>query len=389
MPTFVIFVNKVWRKKDDTLSYLLSRIPSRAHFAIVELEKIIAVIDFAIGMTGRGFGMQKRNKWRRLSAWLLLGAMAALLSGCGELMVMDPKGPIGSDQKDLIIISAVLCGIILVPVLALTAWIVWRYRDRPGNKADYRPNWAHNNLMETIWWGIPIVIIIILGTVTVRYTYALEPSKPIESERETITIQATSLDWKWLFTYPEQGIATVNTLKIPAGVPVKFELTSDAPMNSFWIPQLGGQMYSMSGMAMTLHLKASETGVFHGSGANFSGEHFADMKFDVHAVTEEEFNEWVSDVKNSAPALTLEGYEELAKPGKSEKLLFSSFPEGLFYDIVTKYVVEGEGGHGGHGGHGTPDEANDGSDAGSGAADTPAASPAADADASHEHHAGH
>ncbi|MEK8127795.1 ubiquinol oxidase subunit II [Paenibacillus filicis] len=280
---------------------------------------------------------------------LLIVAMLLLLAGCGEqVIVMDPKGPIGQSQKDLIIISSVLCGIILVPVLLLTAYIVWKYRDKPGNKAAYKPNWSHSTLMETVWWGIPIVIIIILGVVTVKYTHALEPSKPIQSETKAITVQVTSLDWKWLFMYPEQGIATVNYLQIPEGVPVKFELTSDAPMNSFWIPQLGGQMYTMSGMAMTLFLQADHTGKYYGSGANFSGAHFADMNFEVDAVTKDQFQKWVTEVKRSTPVLTKAGYENLATPGKANPQYFSGFPEGLFNQIVNKYAVGG--GHSGHGG---------------------------------------
>ncbi|WP_159887410.1 ubiquinol oxidase subunit II [Paenibacillus puerhi] len=280
---------------------------------------------------------------------LLIVAMLMLLAGCGEqVIVMDPKGPIGQSQKDLIIIASVLCAAILVPVLLLTAYIVWKYRDKPGSKAVYKPNWSHSTAMETVWWGIPIVVIIILGTFTVKYTYALEPSKPIESDVKPITVQVTSLDWKWLFMYPEQGIATVNYLQIPERVPVKFELTSDAPMNSFWIPQLGGQMYTMSGMAMTLFLQADHVGKYYGSGANFSGEHFADMTFDVDAVTDEQFQKWVNEVKRSTPALTKAGYEHLATPGKANPQFFSAFPEGLFDQIVNKYAVGG--GHAGHGG---------------------------------------
>ncbi|MEI7025549.1 ubiquinol oxidase subunit II [Paenibacillus sp. y28] len=284
--------------------------------------------------------MQKPKQVFRVAIPVLFMFMILLLSGCSsDLMVMDPKGPIGQSQKDLIIISSVLCGIILVPVLALTAYIVWRYRDVPNNSASYQPNWSHSTKMEVVWWGIPIVIIIILAAITAKYTFALEPSKPIESTKKAITIQATSLDWKWLFTYPEQGIATVNTLQIPEDVPIRFELTSDAPMNSFWIPQLGGQMYTMSGMAMTLYLQADEQGVYYGSGANFSGEHFAQMKFDVKVTSQSEFDNWAAGIKKSASALTIDKYNALAKPGTSDIQYFSSFPEGLFQKIVTKYAV--------------------------------------------------
>ncbi|CAM3382909.1 ubiquinol oxidase subunit II [Marinicrinis lubricantis] len=293
--------------------------------------------------------MKQPKKAFRYALPLLFVLMITLLSGCSDIMVMDPKGPIGESQKDLIIQTMILCGIILVPVLALAAYIVFRYRDKPNSKATYKPNWSHNNTLEAVWWGIPIVVIIILAVITVRGTYALEPSKPIESEKETLVIQATSLDWKWLFKYPEQDIATVNYVQIPEDVPIRFELTSDAPMNSFWIPQLGGQMYTMSGMAMKLHLQADEQGVYYGSGANFSGEHFADMNFEVHATSQEEFDQWVEEVKATGEPLTMEGYEALAEPGTSEPQFYSTFPEGLFEKIVTKYTVDGHGAHSGHG----------------------------------------
>ncbi|MCS7464870.1 ubiquinol oxidase subunit II [Paenibacillus doosanensis] len=291
--------------------------------------------------------MRLTKKAARIAVPLLFLAMIVLLSGCESMMVMNPKGPIAAGQKDLIIIATILCAIVLVPVLILTAYIVWRYRDKPDNKAAYKPNWSHSTKMEIVWWGIPIVIIIALAAFTARDTYALEPSKPIASDKKPITIQATSLDWKWLFTYPEQGIATVNYIEIPEDTPIKFELTSDAPMNSFWIPQLGGQMYTMSGMAMTLFLQADEQGDYFGTGANFSGKHFADMKFQVHATSNEEFNNWINEVKKKSNPLTEEGYNQLALPGTSDRQLFSSFPEGLFNRIVTKYVTGG--GHAHHG----------------------------------------
>ncbi|MBJ6363701.1 ubiquinol oxidase subunit II [Paenibacillus sp. GCM10012307] len=272
--------------------------------------------------------------------------MTVLLSACSEkYIVLDPKGPIGQSQKDLIIITTLLCAVIIVPVLILAGFIVWRYRDKPGRKDDYKPKWSHDTRLEVTWWAIPIIIIAILATVTVRYTYALEPSRPIESAEKTVTIQVASLDWKWLFLYPEEGIATVNYIKFPDNVPVRFELTSDAPMNSFWIPQLGGQIYTMSGMAMTLHLQADQTGKYFGSSANFSGKDFAQMRFVAEASTKDEFDAWVKEVKATGNALTTDGYEQLQKPSVEEQQQFSSFPEGLFQKIVTKYVPEGSQGH--------------------------------------------
>lgn len=285
----------------------------------------------------------------RMLTPVLIMLMAVMLSGCGEqFIVLDPKGPIGESQKDLIYFSTILCSVIIVPVLILTAIIVWRYRDKPGRKASYNPNWEHSTKLEITWWTIPIIAILILAIVTVKYTYALEPSKPIESAKAPITIQVTSLDWKWLFKYPDEDIATVNYIKIPEDVPIKFQLTSDTAMNSFWVPQLGGQIYTMSGMAMTLFLQADEQGSYFGSGANFTGKDFAQMTFKVDATSEEEYKAWIDEVKATSPSLTMEGFEKLTEPGTSDVQLFSSFPEGLFNKIVKQYV-NGGGAHQHHG----------------------------------------
>ncbi|MCZ8511704.1 ubiquinol oxidase subunit II [Paenibacillus filicis] len=276
--------------------------------------------------------------------WLASLSMLAFLllssTGCTEnIAVLNPIGPIAKQERELMLISTLLCCIVIVPVLILTAVIIWRYRDRKGRKATYSPNWAHSTRLEVIWWGIPIAIILTLAVITTRSTYALEPSKPLESHSKPLTIQVTSLNWKWLFQYPEQGIATVNELKIPQNVPVRFEITADSPMNSFWIPQLGGQMYAMSGMAMTLYLQADKQGKYWGSGANFTGTEFAKMYFDVESTTQEDFDQWVAGIKTNSPALTLDGYKHLAEPSTSNVRAFSSFPEGLFEMTVTKYAT--------------------------------------------------
>jgi len=280
-------------------------------------------------------------KTLRTLRWLAvaLTPVILLLTGCTEKMVvLNPKGPIAEQQRDLMVTSTLLTLVVIVPVLIMTALIAWRYRDREGRKAAYTPRWEHSTKLEIIWWGVPIIVILALAVITVKATFALEPSKPLESDQKPITVQVTSLNWKWLFQYPEQGIATVNEFKIPAGVPVRFEITADSPMNSFWIPQLGGQIYAMSGMAMVLYLQADEQGTYWGSGANFTGTHFADMYFDVEATTQEAFDQWVASVKQDAPALTLEGYGALAKPSTSNVQHFSSFPERLFEKTVTKYA---------------------------------------------------
>lgn len=300
--------------------------------------------------------MELKKGLRRLSTIMTLLIMAVLMTGCSDkIIVLNPKGTIGKQQLDLMVISTLLCLIVIVPVLILTFVIVWRYRHKPDRKAKYEPEWEHSTKLETIWWGIPILIIILLAAVTVKYTHMLEPSKPLEHEAKPLVIEVTSLDWKWLFQYPDQGIATVNYIQFPEDVPLEFRLTSDAPMNSFWIPQLGGQIYTMSGMEMKLHLIADEPGSYLGMGANFSGRDFGDMNFTAKATSQEEFDQWVEGIRGSSPALTDEGYEQLALPGVSEVETFSSIPDGLFQRIVTKY----SSGHNHGSGSGADGESSD------------------------------
>lgn len=277
------------------------------------------------------------RKWiqtAKLSFLALLGM--ALLSGCDKsnFIVLNPKGPVGQQELDLIIISVILCAIIILPVLGIFVYIVIRYRDKPGNKAPYQPEWADSKILEVIWWGIPIIIVAILGVYTAKTTINL--TKPPVKDVKPIVVQVTSLDWKWMFTYPDKKIATVNYAEIPAGVPVQFILTSDAPMNSFWVPQLGGQEYTMPGMAMGLWLQADKIGEYFGSGANFTGKGFAHMQFRVKSVTQDDFNQWAAGIKKNSPALTDKGYKQLSKPGLEKELSFSSYPKGLYEDIVNK-----------------------------------------------------
>ncbi|MBX6352382.1 MAG: cytochrome c oxidase subunit II [Thermoflavifilum sp.] len=266
-----------------------------------------------------------------LAGTALLAVLA--LSGCGpEYIVLHPAGPVSKQIYDLIILSVVLVLVVVVPVMVLLVYIVWRYRDVPGNTAPYQPKWSHNRTLEIVWWGIPIVIVGILGAYTAKTTFAL--TRPPEADVKPVTIEVTSLDWKWLFQYPDQGIATVNYCEIPTGVPVQFILTSDAPMNSFWVPQLAGQEYTMPGMAMRLWVQADQPGTYYGHGANFTGKGFAQMSFNVVAKSDSDFQKWVQSVKQTAPALTEAGYQALKQPSVVGELSYSSFPAGLFDKVV-------------------------------------------------------
>jgi cytochrome aa3-600 menaquinol oxidase subunit 2 len=278
--------------------------------------------------------MKKLMKWLKVLPAAIFSVLT--LAGCENYVVLQPKGPVAKKEYDLIIFSAIVCFIIILVVFALLFYVIWRFRDKPDNKAPYKPEWDDNKTLEFVWWAIPIVICLVLGYSTAKTTFALAKGTFNDSDKQPVTIQATSLDWKWLFTYPDDKVASVNEVVIPAGVPVKFELTSDAPMNSFWVPSLGGQVYTMPGMSMGLYLKADKPGVYYGSGANFSGEGFAHMKFKVIAKPENEYKQWVNQVKKSSPALTENGYEKLSKPGLTGKAFYSSYPNGLFEKIVKK-----------------------------------------------------
>ncbi|OIK10790.1 cytochrome ubiquinol oxidase subunit II [Bacillus sp. MUM 116] len=276
----------------------------------------------------------KVRTWIQYSILGLLGTV--LLAGCdkSKYIVLDPKGPVGQMELDLIVISVILCAIVIIPVMAIFVYIIIRYKDKPGNNAPYQPEWADSKVLEIVWWGIPVVIVAILGIYTAQT--AIKVSKPPVKDVKPIVVQVTSLDWKWLFTYPDKRVATVNYAVIPAGVPIQFVLTSDAPMNSFWVPQLGGQEYSMPGMSMGLWLQANKIGEYFGSGANFTGTGFAHMQFKVKAVSQADYNKWAADLKKNSPALTNAGYQELSKPGNVKELSYSSYPNKLYENIVNK-----------------------------------------------------
>jgi cytochrome o ubiquinol oxidase subunit 2 len=255
-----------------------------------------------------------------------------------NIPVLNPKGAIGIQQRELIVISSLLMCIVVIPVFIIMFIFSWKYREGK-NQSKYLPNWDHSILAECIWWGVPFIIIVILAVITWRSTHELNPFKPIENGKEPITIQVVALDWKWLFIYPELGIATVNYIQFPEKTPLNFEISSDAPMNSFWIPQLGGQIYAMPGMRTKLHLIANEIGDFRGSSSNISGKGFAGMVFRAVSSDEEAFDEWVEEVRASPYILSEEEYRYLAMPSEYDPVIYySEVKEGLFEEIVMKFM---------------------------------------------------
>lgn len=238
-----------------------------------------------------------------------------LLSGCeSKMVVFDPKGPAAREILDLINWSLILMLLVVVVVFGLFGYIIWKYRATPKNK-DYVPPEEHGSTkLEIIWTVIPIIIVIALTIPTVKSLYALEEVPKAYAHKEPITIHVTSADWKWIFSYPEQGIETVNYVNIPAGTPVKFKLTSAGTMQSFWVPALGGQKYTMNKMETELILTADNPGEFLGRNTNFNGKGYAEMEFTVEAKSAKDFEKWVKEVKDNAPKLTEKKYYELLKP---------------------------------------------------------------------------
>ena len=280
----------------------------------------------------------KKTKCSTFVKWLSMGS-ALLLSGC-KAAILDPKGPVGMDERTLIITAVLLMLIVVVPVIVMTVVFAWKYR--ASNKdAEYRPNWSHSTKIEVVVWTVPCIIILILGTLTWETTHSLDPFKPLKTadNQKPMTIEVVALDWKWLFIYPDQNVATVNQVAFPENVPVRFKVTSDTVMNSFFIPQLGSQIYAMAGMQTEVNLLAHQTGTFAGMSANFSGDGFSHMNFKAVAQTQSQFNDWIKKVKQASRPLDQASYDALAKPSEQVPVAYySSVKPNLFKSIVGNYM---------------------------------------------------
>ncbi|HXS20737.1 MAG TPA: ubiquinol oxidase subunit II [Steroidobacteraceae bacterium] len=279
------------------------------------------------------------NRSARCLARPLSLLAALLLPGC-QWAVLDPKGPIGVQERSIIITATVLMLIVVVPVIALILIFAWRYRASNG-KAEYRPNWSHSNRIEAVVWLIPCIIIAALAVITWRTSHLLDPYRPLDSKVKPIRIDAVALDWKWLFIYPDQKVATVNEVAFPANVPVEFHITSATVMNAFFIPQLGSQIYAMAGMQTQLHLLASEPGTYQGLSSNYSGDGFSGMTFKAIAVPSQQgFDAWLAKVKTSQQTLGEAAYERLAAPSENDPVAYySQVQPDLFADIVRRKAV--------------------------------------------------
>ncbi|MCP5304739.1 MAG: ubiquinol oxidase subunit II [Chromatiaceae bacterium] len=264
---------------------------------------------------------------------LIAGACMA-----ADLVDVDPSGPIALRERDLMLVAFGLMLIVLIPVFTMTAWFAWRYR-ATNIQANYAPDWSSTRL-DVIVWLVPAAIVAVLAWLTWTSTHRLNPYKPIESDIPPLSIQVVALDWKWLFIYPQQGIATVNQLVIPVGRPVSFDITSNTVMNSFFIPQLGGQVYAMAGMRTELHLLADRPGTVFGENTQYSGRGFPYQHFEVTAKPAAEFDAWINDVKKRGGSLTQVHFETLARPSIREPVhWFGSVENGLFKHIINQFTT--------------------------------------------------
>jgi cytochrome o ubiquinol oxidase subunit II len=277
----------------------------------------------------------------RLVPWLIVCA-AVLVSSCHRTGILEPQGPIASAEKLLLINSTAIMLVVIVPVILMTFAFAWWYRSSNA-RARRSEELAYEGRIDFVVWSIPALVVILLGGVTWIGSHQLDPRAPIAAKAKPLRVDVASLDWKWLFIYPDQGIAAVNQLVIPAGTPVSFRLTSATVMNSFLVQELGSQIYTMPGMVTRLHLLADRLGEYPGISANFSGNGFAWMDFVVKAVPAAEFDGWVAKVRGSGPVLDIPGYAALAKPSQAvPPKTYRSVDPKLFERIVDQTALDPE-----------------------------------------------
>ena len=282
----------------------------------------------------------------RKSTQSLLVLTAAMLSGCNSVL-LNPSGSIAAQQSHLIVQSTVLMLLIVIPVIVLTVVFAWRYR-QSNKEATYTPDWDHSTQLELVIWAAPLLIIIALGALTWISSHTLDPFRPLKrldstraipANTKPLTIEVVALDWKWLFIYPEQGIATVNEVAAPIDVPINFKITASSVMNSFFVPALAGQVYAMPGMQTQLNAVMNAPGEYEGFSANYSGAGFSGMKFRFKGLSADGFSQWVQSVKGGGQELSTGAYEVLAAPSEREPVRHYSTVDASLYDAILNQCV--------------------------------------------------
>jgi cytochrome o ubiquinol oxidase subunit 2 len=260
-----------------------------------------------------------------------------------DLSVLSPAGPVASAERTILLNSVAIMLAIVVPTIVATLAFAWWYR-ASNTRARYLPSWAYSGRLELIVWSIPALVILFLGGISWLGSHELDPARPLPARAPPLEIQVVSLDWKWLFIYPTQGIASVNFIQVPAGVPLHFSITSASVFNVFFVPRLGSEIYSMNGMTTQLHLLADRPGVYPGLSAMFSGDGFPDMMFNVRAVTQPEFDAWVDATRATGPTLDSAAYHRLRRQSANvAPYTYRRVQSDLFAHIVTQKLPPGEG----------------------------------------------
>jgi len=278
---------------------------------------------------------------RHLGRWLALSAAAATLCGCYPA-VLDPQGPVGAGEKLILLDSLAIMLAIVVPTILATLLFAWWFR-ASNTKARYLPDWAFSGRIELVVWSIPMLVIMFLGGLAWIASHDLDPAQPVAGQGKPLEVQVVSLDWKWLFIYPDQGIASVNELVAPVGAPIHLSLTSSSVMNAFFVPQLGSMIYTMNGMVTQLYLRADRPGAYYGLSSQYSGDGFAEMHFETKAVTPAAFAAWAQGARASGPALDAATYAALSRPGTSAPVTYRAVDPTLFQDIVSRKQAPGPG----------------------------------------------
>jgi len=265
---------------------------------------------------------------------IAIAAVVSLLTAACNRGILDPVGPVGAQEKQILINSTAIMLAIIIPTMIATVAFAWWFR-RGNKKATYRPDWEYSGAIEMVVWAIPALTILLLGGITWIASHDLDPAKPLKSDVPPLKVDVVSLDWKWLFIYPDQGIATVNQLVIPAGTPVQFRLTSATVWNSFFVPQMGTMIYTMPRMTTRLNLQADRQGEFNGLSSHFSGDGFPGMQFKVQALPADQFAMWAQGQRGQGVPLDGRGYAELSKPSSYVKpITYGAVAPGLFDAIV-------------------------------------------------------
>ena len=287
----------------------------------------------------------------RRPAWLAAALMTATLAGCQKAVVLNPAGDVAAQQGQLVVTATLLMLIIIVPVIFLICLFAWKYR-HTNTEAEYDPDWHHSTTLELVIWTVPLLIIIALGAVTWIGTHKLDPyrpldrvdaSRPLAPNVKPLEVQVVAMDWKWLFFYPEQGIATVNELAAPVDRPILFKLTSTSTMNSFYVPDLAGMIYAMPGMQTELNAIINKEGVYHGLASHYSGAGFSGMTFKFRGLNDGDFNQWVAQAKAAGKPLSRTAYQALSKPSERNPVeYFASVEEGLYDKVLNRCVEDGK-----------------------------------------------